>query len=225
MPFLQIAGVIDAEEAELLVGTGCTCLGFPLRLPVNQADQSEEEAREIIRGLPPTVLPVLICYEKSALELAHLASFLGVRAVQLHGPIELGELAALRHRRPDWLLIKSVIVSPRLDLSVALAQLQAQSPYLDAFILDSYDNSTGASGATGLVHDWSISRILVQRSPRPVVLAGGLSADNVGAAIQAVRPAGVDVHTGVEGRHGRKNPAQVRAFLQAAQEAFQKIGI
>ncbi|NLF93431.1 MAG: phosphoribosylanthranilate isomerase [Oligosphaeraceae bacterium] len=220
---VQIAGVVDWEEAGMLLSAGCTCLGFPLRLPVNLTDHSEAEARAIIRRLPAEVLPVLICYEKNALEIDRFASFLGVAAVQLHGAIELGELAALRRRRPDLLLIKSLIVHPGLSLPLAVQCLRRQMPYIDAFILDSYDAASGATGATGLVHDWSISRALVQESSRPVILAGGLTPANVGNAIISVRPAGVDAHTGLEGPDGRKDPALVRAFLQAAGTAFQTL--
>lgn len=222
-PLIQIAGVVDWAEAEMLLSAGCTCLGFPLRLPVNPADHSEAEAQAIIRHLPAEVLPVLICYEKTALEIDRFTSFLEVPAVQLHGALELGELAALRRCRPDLLLIKSLIVHSGLSLPLAVHCLRSQMPYIDAFILDSYDAASGATGATGIVHDWSISRALVQESSRPVILAGGLTPANVGVAIRTVRPAGVDAHTGLEGPDGRKDPALVRAFLQAAGTAFQDL--
>jgi phosphoribosylanthranilate isomerase len=70
---------------------------------------------------------------------------------------------------------------------------------VDSFITDTFDSVTGASGATGRVHDWEISRRLVASSARPLILAGGLNAGNVRQAIRTVRPAGVDVHTGNRG--------------------------
>ena len=79
---------------------------------------------------------------------------------------------------------------------------------------------TGACGATGRTHDWSVSRKLVELSSRPVILAGGLMPDNVRQAIQQVRPAGVDAHTGVEGPDGRKDPAPIRRFVAEARAAF-----
>jgi len=222
-PFVQIAGVIDWLEAEMLLAAGCTCLGFPLRLPVNQTDHSEEEARDIICRLPAAVVSVLICYEQQATEIARFADYLGVAAVQLHGDIELAELAALRRCRPDLAVIKSLIVRADAEIQGFVTRMHTQSPYVDAFILDSYNSVTGATGATGLVHDWSVSRALVRQSPRPVIMAGGLTPANVEQAITTIRPAGVDAHTGVEGTDGRKDPALVRGFLLSVQAGFQAI--
>jgi phosphoribosylanthranilate isomerase len=84
---------------------------------------------------------------------------------------------------------------------------------VDAFITDTYDPTTGRSGATGKTHAWGVSRRLVELSPKPVILAGGLTPENVRAAVLAVRPAGVDVHTGVEGPDGRKAPRLVEHFV------------
>jgi phosphoribosylanthranilate isomerase len=95
--------------------------------------------------------------------------------------------------------------------------------YVDAYITDTFDPPTGASGATGKNHDWRVSRQLVRQSPRPVILAGGLNPGNVRDAILAVRPAGVDAHTGLEDVSGRKSEERVRKFVSEAQEAFRLI--
>ena len=87
---------------------------------------------------------------------------------------------------------------------------------MDGFITDTYAPETGASGATGRTHDWAVSRRLVQLSPKPVILAGGLTPANVRQAIATVGPAGVDVHTGVEDASGRKDRGKVLAFVAAA---------
>jgi phosphoribosylanthranilate isomerase len=91
---------------------------------------------------------------------------------------------------------------------------------VDAFITDTFDPATGASGATGKTHDWQISRRLVEISPQPVILAGGLTPDNVREAILAVQPAGVDCHTGVEDASGRKDADKVRRFVAEARAGF-----
>jgi phosphoribosylanthranilate isomerase len=95
---------------------------------------------------------------------------------------------------------------------------------VDAFITDTFDPVGGASGATGRTYDWQVCRRLVERSPRPVVLAGGLTADNVADAIREVGPAGVDGHTGVEDAAGRKCADKVRRFGDAARAAFAELG-
>ncbi|MBP1686761.1 MAG: phosphoribosylanthranilate isomerase, partial [Deltaproteobacteria bacterium] len=98
------------------------------------------------------------------------------------------------------------------------------SAVVDAFILDTFDPQTGAAGATGKTHDWRFSRRRVERSQRPVILAGGLTPENARRAILEVQPAGVDAHTGVEDARGRKSRDKVERFLSEAQAAFQLLG-
>jgi phosphoribosylanthranilate isomerase len=100
------------------------------------------------------------------------------------------------------------------------AMARELSPLVDAFITDTFDPKTGASGATGKTHDWRVSRRLVEAVDRPVILAGGLTPENVKRAILEVRPAGVDSHTGVEDSSGRKSRDKICKFLSEAQEAF-----
>ena len=216
---IQIAGILDLEEAQMLLNAGVDWLGFPLRLPVHKEDLSDTEAATVIAALPSPDAAVLITYLSQASEIIALCRRLNVRKVQLHGAVAISELRKLREHMTDALLIKSLVV--RGD---NLAELQHQvdnyAPYVDAFITDTHDPATGADGATGKTHDWRISAALVKRSPKPVILAGGLTPENVRQAILTVRPAGVDAHTGVEGADGRKDAQKVKAFVKAAREGF-----
>ncbi len=218
---VQIAGVHDVDEARLLCSCGVEWIGIPLRLPVNREDLSDDAAAAVVRsgaGLGATF--VLITYLERAAEIADLARRVGVRHVQLHGACAARELTALRLALPGVVIIKSLIVRPGGGLPDLLDHVARLAPCVDAFITDTYNPSTGASGATGLTHDWAVSREIVRASPRPVILAGGLTPDNVGAAIRDVLPAAVDSHTGVEDAAGRKDAALVRRFVGAAQRAF-----
>lgn len=212
---IQIAGVIDQAEADLLVGLGVDYLGFPLRLPDGREDLSEDDAARVIRSLEGRAQAVLITYLDNADEIAAFCRQMGVRTVQLHGAVRAAELEKLRTLAPDIYVIKSLIVRDGnvAELKSAVAEL---SPQVDAFITDTFDPETGRCGATGKVHDWSVSRTLVEVSEKPVILAGGLSPENVREAILTVRPAGVDAHTGVEGVDGRKNCELVRRFVAEA---------
>jgi phosphoribosylanthranilate isomerase len=216
---IQIAGVRNLAEAEMLLREGVACLGFPLRLAVHKEDLSETDAAALIRRLPRGVDRVLITYLDTAAAVAEFATFLGVNAVQLHGEITVAEFADLRRRRPDLALIKSLVVRPG-NLPELKSDAERFAPWADAFITDTFDPATGACGATGRTHDWSVSRELVRCSLRPVILAGGLTPENVADAIAAVRPAGVDVHTGVEDAGGAKDPAFVRKFMTEARRGF-----
>ena len=216
---VQIAGVLDEAEARLLVDAGVDRIGFPLRLPVHREDLADEAAARIVRALPPAVKGVVITYLARAEEIRALCRKIGSRYVQLHGEVGEEELATLRASAPELIIMKSLIVrgDNGSELVAAAGRL---SPYVDAYITDTYDPVTGACGATGKIHDWNISRRLVEVSPRPLILAGGLTAENVRPAVFAVRPAGVDAHTGLERPDGRKDPDRVRAFVKAAREAF-----
>ncbi len=220
-PVVQIAGVRDEAEARLLAECGVDWIGFPLRLPVHAPDVSEAEAARIIRVISPPARAVVITYLDDAEEIAELAGELGARIVQLHGDPSVGTLERLRELAPDLAVVKSLVVG-RKPARVLEADLHAFSPLVHAFITDTYDAASGASGATGKTHDWDVSRRLVQISPRPVILAGGLTPENVGDAIRRVRPAGVDSHTGVEDASGRKSREKVARFVAEARAQFRQ---
>ena len=216
---IQIAGVIDAAEAQMLQRCGVRYLGFPLRIPVHREDLTEREAAAIIGSLTPPVFGVLITYLYEATEIAAFCHALGAPIVQIHGDIDRDELKRLKSLDPNLTVIKSLVVGMS-DHKVLEATLRKLSPFVDAFITDTFDPKTGASGATGKTHDWRVSRRLVQLADRPIILAGGLTPVNVKKAILEVGPTGVDSHTGVEDSTGRKSREKVQKFLSEANEAF-----
>lgn len=219
---IQIAGIMDKEEAYMLMEYGTDYLGFPLRLPVNKEDTTEEEAAEIIKIIRPPHKGVLITYLDKAEEIISFCDFLGVSIVQLHGKISREELEKTKELRPSLEVIKSLVVAK--DNYKALEEMvNTLSPWVDAYITDTFDPVTGAEGATGKTHDWSVSRRIVEISPRPVIIAGGLNPGNVKRAVKEIKPAGVDVHTGIEGPDGRKNEELVKSFILESKEGFDLI--
>jgi phosphoribosylanthranilate isomerase len=219
---IQIAGVIDASEAEMLQQCGVRYLGFPLRLPVHREDLTESDAATIIKSLTPPVFGVLITYLDRASEISAFCDAIGARIVQLHGEIDCDELKQLKTLAPSLTVIKSLVVGMHHAKTLE-AKVSELSPFVDAFITDTFDPKTGASGATGKTHDWRVSRRLVELSDRPVILAGGLTPENVKRAILEVRPAGVDSHTGVEDSTGRKSGEKIQKFISEAREAFEAV--
>ncbi|MDO9549108.1 MAG: phosphoribosylanthranilate isomerase, partial [Candidatus Marinimicrobia bacterium] len=203
----------------MLLAAGVDLLGFPLRLPVNKEDLSEAVAAEIIRRLNDKNRAVLITYLDNAEEILNFCDLLGVTIVQLHGPVALPELRKIKRKRSNIKIIKSLVV--REDNRLQLFQdIEKFGDTVDAFITDTFDPESGASGATGKTHDRAISRELAEHSPKPVILAGGLTPDNVYEAIMIVRPDGVDAHTGVEGAGGRKDAEKLRCFVAEARRAI-----
>lgn len=219
---IQIAGIMDQEEADVLVMSGVHQLGFPFGLSVHREDISEHSAATVIRSLTPPASAVLITYECVAENILQRCRRIGTTKVQLHGDISVAEVVRLKSRTPHFTLIKSLIVKEN-NYEELESCVFSYSPHVDGFITDTYDRMTGACGATGKTHNWDISRKLVDISPKPVILAGGLNPHNVRMAIDHVRPAGVDAHTGVEGPYGRKDPNLVRAFVREATKAFESL--
>jgi phosphoribosylanthranilate isomerase len=155
--------------------------------------------------------------------IADFCRALGARTVQLHGDVSRAELERLRERDPSLTIIKSLVVG-RHAVSVLERLAVELAPLVDGFITDTDAPETGASGATGRTHDWAVSRRLVELSPKPVVLAGGLTPANVRQAIAAVRPAGVDVHTGVEDASDGRTGARCWPSSRRRGRAFASMG-
>src|SRR5215470_18403913 len=213
---VQLAGVSSLEEALAAERAGADALGFTVRLPTGVHDDlTEAKARSIIAALPPFITSVAITYVDTAREATDLCRYLGVAALQLHGAFPVRELELLRVALPHLKVIRAVHVTGM----EAIAQARALERRVDALILDTFDPLTGRSGATGKTHDWNISRQIVAATRMPIILAGGLTPDNVAAAIHSVGPWGVDVHTGVEDPDGRRNFEKIRAFIEHAKSA------
>jgi phosphoribosylanthranilate isomerase len=221
---IHVAGVMDLAEAQLLIDCGIRYLGFPFVLDHHKEDLTLDDAAAIVSKLRNHATFFLITYLNKARDILELCHALSVDTVQLHGETSLGQIELLRQEAQKLRIIKSLIVHGS-DADTLIDEVRRYEASVDSFITDTFDPATGASGATGKVHDWGISRRLVASSTRPVILAGGLNAANVRQAIHAVRPAGVDVHTGIEGRDGRKRYDLTRRFVEEAQVGFSEIDV
>lgn len=217
-PLIQIAGVHDLAEAGTILAAGADLVGIPLRLPVHKEDLDEDAARDISRALPGRCC--LITYLSEPAEILVLARFLEIDWIQLHGHIPVESLRRLRERMSRVRLLKSLIIGKEAEPALH-ERLREYTPWVSAFITDTWDPASGAEGATGKKHDWSISRRLCETATKPVILAGGLHAGNVAQAVRTTRCHGVDAHTGVEGPDGRKCQRLLKEFLNGARTAFE----
>ena len=223
---IQIAGVHDQDEAELIIAAGATHIGLPLRLPDGREDLSEPDARALVRAIAGRIETVLITYQTDPDDILKFAAWLGVTGIQLHSAVSETTVSRLRQLESRVFVLQSLVVQAECamdgvvqgdNLRALLQTAKRCAPYVDAFITDTYDARTGRRGATGMTHDWSVSATLVQLIDRPIILAGGITPANVADAVHSVRPAGVDAHTGVEDPHtGRKCPERLRAFVDGA---------
>ena len=181
-------------------------------------DLTTDKARDIIRRLPNDILTVVITYVNQARQAADLVEQVGAGAIQFHGGISQTQIRLFRDLCP---LVKTIGRVTVHNHSAILSSRRFRAPQWDAIILDSIDTNTGKRGATGLTHDWSISAKIVLQSSIPVILAGGLTPENVANAIRTVRPHAVDAHTGLEDEDGSRNYKKIDQFASIAREAFQ----
>ena len=217
-PQVQVAGVSSLEEALFCRDVGVQALGFTLELPSGIHDGlTNERARDIIAHLPRDIMPVLITYLDTATTAARLVEFLQVPTIQFHGEITDEQVLLFREHCPAVRTIGRITVTGRSALEYTS---RFRPPLWDAVILDSVDPVSGAVGATGLTHDWTLSAQIVSHSSVPVILAGGLNHENVEEAITVVHPHGADAHTGLEDSDGSRNFAKIEAFTSAALKAF-----
>ncbi len=198
--FVKICGITNEDDALLCVVLGADAVGFVFAPSPRQV--APARVHDIVRRLPPEILPVAVFRNEARQRVVDMVHQSGVKAAQLHGHETAEDTRWIRERVP--MVIKAFPAGDyRLD---RLGDYGA-----DAVLLDS------PTPGSGRVFDWS----LAEGAPDGgrVILAGGLTADNVADAIARVRPWGVDVSSGVEREPGYKDPRKLRAFIANARAA------
>ncbi len=206
MVWVKICGITGGADAAVAVEAGADALGFNFYAQSPRAIEPQL-ARDIIAGLPEYVTPVGLFVDAPLEEVKKLSAMCGFRMVQLHGQ-ESPEYC----RKADLDVIKAV----RVKDSGSLADLPRYE--VAAFLLDAFDPDL--AGGTGKGFDYHLVEEAKEKAAgRPIIVAGGLTAENVGEAVRATRPYGVDVASGVEAAPGVKDQEKVRAFIERAKAA------
>jgi phosphoribosylanthranilate isomerase len=203
---VKICGITTWEDARLSTDLGASALGFNFYPPSPRAT-SPANAWSIIRRLPPFVETVGVFVNWPPLVVDALARALRLGSVQLHGAESPGEVDEL-------IRTQRVIKAVRVKTGFRVASL-ARYRAADAILLDGF--ARGLHGGTGRTLDWKLARA-ASRHGR-IILAGGLTPENIAEAIHVAEPYAVDVATGVEARPGRKDPARLRALFAAIASA------
>ena len=201
---IKICGITNPEDAAAAVEAGVDALGFVLYRKSPRYIEPHL-VKQIIAALPPFVLPVGVFVNEDAKVVRDLMDSCGLALAQLHGDETATYCETLG--RP---VLKAIRLKDRPSF-LALAEFRGRAG-VRGLLLDAY--SEDAYGGTGRTTDWSLAAEVARAAT--VMLAGGLTAENVGAAVRTVRPYGVDVSSGVEDRSGKKNREKMRAFVQAA---------
>lgn len=200
----KICGITRIEDALAAVEAGADAIGFVFYAKSPRA-VDVRQARAIIAELPPFVTTVGLFVDASRCELNEILEVVPLDLLQFHGD-EAPEDCEGYHR--PW--IKALRVRPGDDLEAACQRYAgARGILFDTYV-------AGVPGGTGEAFDWSL---VPARLSKPIILAGGLSAANVGEAIAQVRPYAVDVSGGVEQAKGIKDAAKIEAFMQAVRQA------
>lgn len=204
MTRVKICGITRVEDAVAAARLGADAIGL-MFYPESPRAVSADQARRIVRALPPFVAAVGVFVDPAPEEVRAALAAVPLHLVQFHGD-ETPEFCA--QFAVDYL--KAVRVRPGLDLiQYAARHAGAKALLLDAFV-------QGAHGGTGQTFDWSL---IPGALPLPVVLSGGLDPGNVAEAVRRVRPWAVDVSSGVEAARGIKDPQKIAAFIQGARSA------
>ena len=207
MTRVKICGITRLEDAELATSLGAWALGFIL-WPESKRAVEEAVAAGIARRVRRQVELVGVFVNPTLDEIARAADAIGLTHLQLHGD-EGPSFAAEAARRTGAKVIKAARVAGGADLQ-ALERFHTDFHLLDTKV-------EGARGGSGRTWDWSLAA--QRRSKVPMILAGGLTPDNVAEAIAAVKPYAVDVASGVEASPGVKDPAKLEAFISIAAPA------
>ncbi|MEN8258375.1 MAG: phosphoribosylanthranilate isomerase [Thermodesulfobacteriota bacterium] len=202
---VKICGMTEPFEVRKAVEAGVDALGF---IFVKESPRAidPEVAKEIIAELPPFVDAVGVFMNQDPEVVSELVHYCGLTVIQLHGqePPEYCEVMPGR-------VIKAFQVKP----DMASEFLEPYNDVVRAFLLDTYHKEM--AGGTGETFDWSLVEKLKPR--KPLILAGGLNVDNVGAAIKQIQPFAVDVNSGIEISPGRKDPEKIKELFKEVSQA------
>ncbi|MEX2146939.1 MAG: phosphoribosylanthranilate isomerase [Candidatus Rokuibacteriota bacterium] len=219
MTRVKICGVTNVEDARMAVTAGADALGF-IFVEDTPRFVTPERVAPIVRALPPFVTPVGVFWDHAAGHITAVVEACGLRAIQLHGDEKPEDCDG--YAVP---VIKTIKTPPATTIEglpeYRLGVLARAVPFLRhaaAVLIDS--EARWSEGERREPIEWSTVRLMSQgHAGLPVILSGGLTPDNVGRAIDVVRPYAVDVNSGVESSPGRKDPDKVRRFIAAARRA------
>ena len=215
-PRIKICCISSVAEARLAVRAGADALGLVSAMPSGPGVIAEELIGEIAVTVPPPIGTFLLTSRQDVDGIVAQQRRCRTNTVQIVDRLTTGSYAALREALPGVAVVQVVhVTGPHsVDEAVAVA------PHVHALLLDSGNRSLAVKelGGTGRVHDWTVSRAIRDAVEVPVFLAGGLRADNVGEAIRAVDPFGLDLCSGIR-TAGLLDEQKLNAFMVAVRNA------
>lgn len=220
----KICGTTNLEDVRLAAGEGADFFGVVVEVDFSPRSLSLEDAAPLFSG--PPIPGVALVFRMQEERIAALISRLHPFALQFLDPADLSLLKRLRRSFPTVELWQSIHLPPagqEADFEPLRKTVEGyMEAAVDALLFDTVAVSQGRKklGGTGKTSDWKTVRRLIEtlKSPVPVWLAGGIHPENVGEALEAVDPHGIDLCSGVEERPGKKDPQKVRALMERIRE-------
>lgn len=209
---VKICGLTREEDLTVAVRMGADAVGFLVGVPESPRNLTLNRAKKLLKKVPIFIDKVVVTPPRSIEWLLEINKMLRPSAIQIHGKNELDSKIILDSIK-DTMLIKTIYVSENSLKEKTIEDLKT----FDAILLDSFSNTQ--YGGTGKVHDWKLSRQIKEAlEPIPVILAGGLTPDNIKEAILTVKPFAVDVASGIESSPGIKDHKKIRIFIENAKQ-------
>ena len=216
-PWIKICGVRDPETACEIVDAGADAIGINFYVPSSRFVGETDLARQIVEELPDSAIPVGLFVNSPLEEILSVCRKTNLSCVQLHGDETADDILELQRLAPELEVIwaRRVGVEDIPILAEEFTELKQRGARLFACLLDA--KVSGAYGGTGVTLPWEqIAKAYDQTNWPKLILAGGLTPQNVREAIQIVKPWGIDVAGGVESAPGVKDPELVRALIENA---------
>ena len=208
---VKICCISSTDEAKMAISYGASALGLVANMPSGPGVISDEMILSIAKIVPPSVSTFMLTSETSAEQIiAHHQRTL-TNTIQIVDKLKEGTYEAIRKALPAIKIVQVIHVNDEKTIDEAVKL----STFVDALLLDSGNPNLAIKelGGTGRVHNWALSKKIVEQSKVPVFLAGGLTADNVRQAIEEVQPFGLDLCSGV--RTDKKlDPYKLEKFFE-----------
>ncbi len=211
-PHIKICCISSPEEAQIAIDFGASAIGLVGQMPSGPGIISDELIAEIAGNAPSHIATFLLTCETEAQAIIAHHKKVQTNTVQIVDALQSGTYTEIRQALPDVKLVQVIHVTGNKSLEEALSIAH----HVDFILLDSGNPNLAVKelGGTGRTHNWAISRRIVEKVSVPVFLAGGLQADNVRAAIEAVQPYGLDLCSGVRSL-GKLDPFKLEKFFVA----------
>ena len=209
---IKICCISSPDEALLAIRLGADALGLVGQMPSGPGVVGDSLAARIVRATPPPIATFMLTSETTAEGIIAHQRRVGSNTIQLVDAVAPETYAQLHRALPAVKLVQVIHVLTEANVAEALLAVQNGA---DALLLDSGNPTLAVKelGGTGRVHNWLISRQIVEQSPVPVFLAGGLNPGNVREALETVRPFGLDICSGVR-TNGHLDEHKLDAFVR-----------